>query len=83
LAPIRPVEALGKHETAIRLRGRIGEVFRYAIATGRCANDPTAALRGALIRPRVLLGAAILDAKAFGALSRAIDGYTAPARVAD
>ena len=79
LAAIRPVEALGKHETAIRLRGRIGEVFRYAIATGRCANDPTTALRGALIRPHVSHRAAIIDAKAFGALLRAIDGYSAPA----
>jgi integrase len=79
LAAIRPVEARGTHETAIRLRGKIGEVFRYAIATGRCANDPTAALRGALIRPRVSHRAAIVDAKAFGALLRAIDGYSAPA----
>jgi integrase len=79
LAAIRPVEARGTHETAIRLRGRIGEVFRYAIATGRCTNDPTAALRGALIRPRVSHRAAILDAKAFGALLRVIDGYSAPA----
>jgi integrase len=75
LAAIRPIEARGHHETATRTRSKIGEVFRYAIATGRCENDPTSALRGALIRPQVTHRAAIIEPKAFGGLLRAIDGY--------
>ena len=31
---LRPIESRGTHETAKRLRSFIGEVFRYAIATG-------------------------------------------------
>ncbi|WP_442755868.1 tyrosine-type recombinase/integrase [Methylocystis sp. JAN1] len=76
LAAIRPVEMAGKHETAVRIRGRVGEVFRYAIATGRCENDPTIALRGALVRPKPVHRAAILAPAPFGALLRAIDGYS-------
>lgn len=35
---LRPVEARGRHETAKRLRATIGEVFRYAVATGRAVS---------------------------------------------
>lgn len=75
LEAIRPVEAKGNHETAVRIRGRIGEVFRYAIATGRAEIDPTGALRGALTRPKVTHRAAIVGSTEFGGLLRAIDGY--------
>lgn len=76
LAVLQKVEAKGRHETAARLRALIGEVFRLAIATGRAVNDPTFALRGALIAPVVKHHAAITTAKEFGALLRAIDGFT-------
>lgn len=75
LAFLRTVEARGKLETATRLRGFMGEIFRYAIATGRATIDPTTALRGALAAPRATPRAAILEPKPFGALLRAIDGY--------
>jgi hypothetical protein len=42
---LRIVESRGRHETARRLRATIGEVFRYAVATGRAETDPTGALR--------------------------------------
>ena len=51
LEVLRTVEARGRHETAKRLRSTTGAVFRYAIATARCDNDPTFALKGALTRP--------------------------------
>ncbi len=35
LAALRTVKARGHHETAVRLRALIGQVFRYSIATGR------------------------------------------------
>jgi len=75
LACLRAVENRGRHETAVRLRALVGQVFRYAIATGRCGNDPTFALRGALITPVTKHRAAIVEPVAFGALLRAIDGY--------
>lgn len=75
LEALRRVERRGRHETANRLRSTIGAVLRYAIATGRAENDPTPALKGALIRPVVRPRAAIVDPRAFGALLRAIDGF--------
>jgi integrase len=38
-------------ETAHRLRQICGQIFRYAMATGRANTDPTTALRGALGSP--------------------------------
>ena len=75
LSVLRAVEARGRHETARRLRATIGEVFRYAVATGRAETDPTGALKGALTTPTVQHRAAIVEPKAFGALLRAIATY--------
>lgn len=75
LAVLRPIEARGNVETAKKLRGGIGQVFRFAIATGRAEGDPTGALKGALASPVVTHRAAITDPVAFGALLRAIEGY--------
>jgi integrase len=76
LEVLRKVESRGNYETARRLRSTIGRVCRLAVATGRAENDPTYALRGALARPPAKPHAAIIDAKAFGALLRAIDGFS-------
>ena len=75
LEVLRKVENRGNYETARRLRSTIGRVCRFAVAIGRAENDPTYALRGALARPPAKAHAAIIDAKAFGALLRAIDGF--------
>jgi integrase len=75
LQVLRGVEAREKLESAKRLRAVIGSVFRYAVATGRATDDPTAALRGALASPIVRHRAAIVTSAAFGGLLRAIDGY--------
>lgn len=75
LAVLQTVEKRGHLETARRLRSAIGEVFRFAIATGRATTDPTFALRGALTAPQVKHRSAMTDAKAFGELLRAIDGF--------
>jgi len=73
---LRRIEAKGKHETASRVRQRIGQVFRYAIATGRADRDPTADLKGALMPAATQHRAAITTPAEFGALLRAIDGYS-------
>ncbi|MFO1124168.1 MAG: tyrosine-type recombinase/integrase [Methylocystis sp.] len=75
LAVLQPIEASGRVETAKKLRGAIGQVFRYAVATGRAEGDPTGALRGALASPIVRHRAAITEVKAFGGLLRAICDY--------
>lgn len=58
---LRRIEKSGRRDTARRLRGTIGSVYRYAIATLRAENDPTYALRGALLQPIVQHRAAITD----------------------
>lgn len=75
LAALRRIEAKGKHETARRCRSFASRVFRYAVATCRAENDPSAVLRGALITPRVTHHSALTDPKAVGELLRAIDEY--------
>jgi integrase len=75
LAVLRTVESRGKHESARRLRSTIGEVFRYAVATGRADSDPTGTLKGAIASPVEKHRAAIIERKAFGALLRAVAAY--------
>jgi integrase len=83
LGVLKSVEGRGNLETAKRLRGTIGAIFRYAIATARAEIDPTAALKGAIRAPRVKHRAAITDPQALGELLRAIDGFAGqPATVA-
>lgn len=75
LQVLRRVESRERRESAKRLRAVIGSVFRYAVATGRAVNDPTAALKGALMSPIVRHRAAIVEPVALGELLRAIDGH--------
>lgn len=75
LKTLRKVEAKGNYETAHRLRARIGSVFRYAVASGIAENDPTYALRDALIRPTRVHRAAITDPKQLGQLLKAIQSF--------
>lgn len=78
LTLLKRIELTGRRETARRLRGTIGTVFRFAIVTLRATNDPTYALRGALMQPIVKHRAAITDEQQFGTLIRSIreyDGY--------
>jgi integrase len=75
LDALRKIEKRGRHETATRLRSTVGAVIRFAIATGRAERDPTGDLRGALITPKVIHRATIVEPHAVGALLRAIDGF--------
>lgn len=76
LAPLKRLEATGKHETAKKCRSFAGRVFRYGVATTRCKADPTSMLKGALVTPRATHYAAILEPSELGGLLRAIDDYT-------
>lgn len=82
LSVVRRVEVRGAVETAHRVLAICGQVFRYAIVTGRAASDPSRDLRGALppVKPQHL--AAVTEPKRVGALLRAIDGYEGTLTVA-
>lgn len=75
LAVLRRVESRGKLETAQRLKQTCGQVFRYAVATGRAERDPSADLRGALQTTKTRHHASITDPAKVGELMRAIDGF--------
>ncbi|MBF0184361.1 MAG: tyrosine-type recombinase/integrase [Magnetococcales bacterium] len=75
LAVLRRIEERGVIETVHRAKQNIGQVIRYAIATGRAENDPTAALLGALPPIVQKHHATITDPQAIGELLRAVDGY--------
>ena len=75
LTTIRRIEARGRLETAHRALQNCGQVFRYAVATGRAERDPTGDLRGALPPTREKHMAAITDPAEVGALLRAVDAF--------
>ena len=75
LEVFRRLERRGKHETAHRSKQRVGQVLRYAIATGRAERDPTADLRGALAPIKVTNRGAVTDPREVAQLLRALDGY--------
>ena len=69
------IESRGTHETAHRALQNIGQVIRYAIATGRTEFDPTPSLRGSLrpVNPRNM--PAPTDPVAVGAILRALEAF--------
>ncbi len=75
LAMLRRIESRGALETAHRAHQNCGQVFRYAVATGRAIRDPSADLRGALPPVKERHFAAVTEPAAVGALLRALDGY--------
>ncbi len=72
---LKPIERSGRRETAKKLRATISAVFRLAMITMRAPADPSAALKDALLPPKVKGRAAITDEKKFGELLRRLDAY--------
>jgi integrase len=75
LEVLRRVEARGALETAHRIKQICGQVFRYAIATGRASRDHSVDLRGALAPVKETHHAAVTKPADVAALLRAIQGY--------
>ncbi|HHF7367644.1 TPA: tyrosine-type recombinase/integrase [Legionella bozemanae] len=75
LSVIRRIEERGALETAHRALSNCGQVFRYAIATGRAERDSSQDLKGALPPVKTKHFAAQTDPKRFGELLRIIEGY--------
>ncbi len=75
LEVLKRIEERGRHETAHRVRSECGNVFRYAVVTGRAERDPTVDLRGAIAAVARRNRPAIVDPVRIGELMRAIAGY--------
>jgi integrase len=75
LAVVRRIEGRDALETAHRALGNCSQVFRYAIATGRCTHNLAGDLRGALPPTNGEHFAAVTEPTQAAALLRALDGY--------
>lgn len=75
LEVLRRIEGRGVIETAHRALENCGQVFRYAVATGRAVSNPARDLKDALRKPVVKHFPAITDPLRLGELLRACDGY--------
>lgn len=75
LEAIKRIEKLGILETAHRALQTTGQVFRYAVQTGRAVRDVTADLKGALPPTSTSHMASFTDPKDVAELLRAIDGF--------
>ena len=76
LLVLRRIEERGANETAHRVKGNCGEVFRYAIATGRADRNIAADLTGALVSAQKKHLASVTKPEEVGELLRAIEGYS-------
>jgi len=81
LSIARRVESRGAIETAHRLLNNAGQVWRYAVATGKAERDITPDLKGAIPPTKTQHLGAIVDPDDVGALLRAIDEYRGSASV--
>ncbi len=75
LAVIRRTESRGALDTAHRVKQNCGQVFRYAVATGRAERDPSQDLRGAIPSANKNHFASITDPVQVGELLRAIQAF--------
>ena len=75
LTALRRIEAKGSIDTAHRAKQNCGQIFRYAIATGRAERDPSGDLRGAIPPASGKHMATITDPKEIAGLLRSIDDY--------
>ncbi len=75
LTTLRRIERRGALDTAHRARQTCGQVFRYAIATGRANTDPSRDLLGALPPAKGSHFAATLDPHRLGQILQAMHGY--------
>jgi hypothetical protein len=75
LSALRRVENRGAIETAHRISQICGQVFRYAIVTGRAERNPAADLRGTLAPVKQKHHASITDPIEIGRLLQAISDY--------
>lgn len=72
---IRRIEERGALETAHRTLSICGQIFRYAIATGRAERDCSSDLKGALPPAKTFHFSATTEPNKLGQILRALDAY--------
>ena len=75
LAVLRRIERRGATESAHRLKQTVGQVFRFAVATGRAQRDITPDLKGALATHKKQHFPAITEPAQVGRLLNMLDIY--------
>jgi len=77
LKVLRKIESRGAIESAHRAKRLSGQIFRYAVATGRAERDPSVDLRDALTQPTRTHFNSITEPAEVGPLIAAINNYQA------
>lgn len=72
---LRRIEGRGALDTAHRAHQNCGQIFRYAVQTGRVVSDPSRDLKGALPAAGHAHYASVTEPKAVAELLRAIEGF--------
>jgi integrase len=80
LKVFRKIEDRGANEIARRLRQTVGQIFRYAIVTGRAGHDPAADLKGALKAPPKVRHLLALPQSEIPTFLRKLDAYDGETR---
>lgn len=75
LAALKRAENSGTLDSAHRARQIAGQIFRYAVVTGRSERDPSGDLKGALKPRQKEHRAAITDPRELGRLLLAMEGF--------
>jgi integrase len=75
LTVIQRIESRGAVETAHRALQNCGQVYRYAVATGRAIRDISGDLRGAIPPSKEKHHASIIEPKLIAPLLRNLDNY--------
>ncbi|MDR2875427.1 MAG: integrase arm-type DNA-binding domain-containing protein [Methylobacillus sp.] len=75
LAVLRRAESRGALDTAKRIRQTCGQIFRYAVATGRAERDISPDLKDAIPPTKVKHLASITEPAKVGELLRAFDAF--------
>lgn len=76
LTALRKLEERDVLVTANRVKQAIGQVIRYAIASGRAKYDPVPSLKGALITRPTKHHASVVDPKRVGEILRMFDDFS-------
>lgn len=72
---VRKIESRGANESAHRALSNCGQIFRYAVATGKAERDPSGDLKGALEPVIKKHFAAVTEPKDVGKMLYILDGY--------
>lgn len=76
LAVLKRIDGRGARNTAHKVRGYIGQIFRYGVRHGLCKSDPSRDLVGAIPAPVTKHFASITEPAKVGEMLRAFEAFT-------